>query len=834
MTDRSARAFRWTAAWVVGVAFAAGVSAPAGDGEGWDDKLKQAQSKIKAAEEERQLRGEIHFKAGMEHFKEARYVQAQAELQKAVSLGHVEAQEHLQKVNAILDVSNDKFKTALDDLRRMHGAQVDMILFEIDRGFQEGDAFLRQGQYENAIRVYEKVRTQIRFLPMEVPNRETKLSRVDAALKEARGSYDKERSKDDEQKRKLAQQLIEDAEARKQDLARKRIEKMLLDAEEAYAREEFDYAVRLSDRILQEEPANLSAKDLKRRARAARYEHRKSSNQVETAHRLRQVDLFAEDLQVPADPTMAVEFPSNWLSVRAEREAKGQGLSFIEEEPWKKAVREKLKGRIGPYDQAGSTMNDILAMIEKKAGVTIHIDKAIEADLQNQTIATFKDLVGDASVEMVLNRLVDIFQYKWTLKYGGVYITTKEGFFGEMVFRFLDVKDLLVKPKDFTAPNTGFAQTAGGGLGGDEEESEDQPLELSDIVDLIKTNVSEIEEAGGAVEPVEKTGQISVKAPVELHAKVGEVLKGLRSQQSMLVDIHARFLRVETDLVDDLGVSWQGLVGRTVTGTTASSGILNEPGKMNDVRFLQPGSGTVHSQFLGDSFRIGGTAKSQRADNASSLLQYSYLNDWQASMVLRAVHMTRKGSIVHAPHLKCFNTQRAYMVVIREEAYIRDVATLVSSGIGGAAGIDPEVGTIRSGTSFEVRPVVSADRKFITLELKPTQAEVIAFRNIDVQSALNNTNSSRTPIYIEAPQLELRQVRTTVSVPDNATILLGGLTAYSKQHQYNGIPGISKIPILNFFFGRDADVQEKNSLLIMVRAMIVDNQEEEERQFGRR
>lgn len=803
--------------------------APAGnDADRWKERLEQTREKRAAAEEERALRAQIHYESGLEHYREGRLVQAQAEFQKSTDLGHAEAPSYLRRVNAILDVSSDRFANALEDLRKRHGAQLDMQLFEIDKGLEDGDRAVREGRFERAIAVYEKVRDQVRFLPVEVPNREAKLQRVEAALREARVSYEKVRAEDEKRKQEEARRLIQQAEAEQLELARQRIEKMLADAEEAYDNQEYEYAIRLADQVLRDEPSNLDAADLKRRARAANSDRRSKRNRVEQNYAMRQMEHYMEEIQRPIDPDASVVFPDNWLSVRAYREARGQGL-VVEETPWKKALRERLSGPAGrPFDYSGTTVELIIAEFEKDMGIQMKLDPKIEDQHKDIQITQFKDELGTIPLDQKLNELTDALGLKWTLKYGGVFISNDEGVRGEMQTRFLDVKDLLVKPLNFSAPSTGFATTSTGGLEGDEEEPEEEGLDLEKIVEIITKHVPEIADAEGEVTAVEETQQIGVKAPVELQAKVTEVLEGLRSQQSLLVDVQARFLRVQNDLADELGITWQGLPGRQVPIAGApSSGILNEAGKKGDVRF-----GSGYNSYLGTKFPLGGATRSNNVDNAASFLQFSYINDWQVSMILRAIHTTRKGSIVQAPHLKMFNTQRAYMVVIKEKAYIKDVNAQLGA-LAGAA-LDPEIGTIREGTSFEVRPVVSADRKFITLELKPTQAEVIDFRQIDVSSALGEQQGTADPVYIEAPELEIRQIRTTVTVPDNGTILLGGLTAYASVHQYSGLPGISKIPLLNFLFGQDVTVKERNSLMIMIRAMIVDNQEEEERQFGRR
>lgn len=823
----------WTGAFLLACACGAGAARaeepPAGDagGERWRERLEQTRERRAAAEEERALRAQLHFEAGLEHFKEGRLIQAQAAFEKSASLGHPDAPEHLRKVNAVLDVSTDRFSNALDELRKRHGAQLDMQLFEIERGFEEGDRAVKAGRFEKAIQVYEKVRDQIRFLPVEVPGRETKLQRVEASLAEARASFEKARREEERRKQEEARRLIQMAEEEQAKLARQRVEKMLADAEAAYEGQQYDYAIRLADQVLRDEPGNTEASDVKRRARAALFENRQNRNRVEHAYQTRQLENYMEEILRPYDPTVSVEFPENWLTVRAYRESRGRGI-VVEEEPWQQKIREHLRQPIGAFDEDQSTVGRILRFLMDRSGIQIKLDPRIQAEHEDKQISSFSDRTGTIPLEHKLTELTDALGLKWTLKYHGVFISDAEGVRGEVKPLFLDVKDLLVKPLNFTAPATGFATSTAGGLEGEEEEPDEEGLNLERIVELINQHVPEIEQAEGAVEAIEETQQISVKAPVELHPRVVAVLEGLRSQQTLLVDVHARFLRVESDLADQLGISWQGLPGRQVSGAATSSGILNEPGKLNDVRF----TGSAAGNYLADSFRLGGPTRVSNFAAGQSLLQYSYLNDWQVSAIVNMVHMSHKGSIVQAPHLKMFNTQRAYMVVIRETTYIKDVNAQLGA-LSGAA-LDPEIGTIREGTSFEVRPVVSADRKFITLELKPTQAEIVQIREIDVSSALGGQQSGAAPVNIEAPQLEIRQIRTTITLPDNGTVLLGGLTAYSSQSQYTGIPGFSKVPFLNFLFGSDVQVKERNSLMIMVRAMIVDNQEEEEKQFGRR
>ena len=51
------------------------------------------------------------------------------------------------------------------------------------------------------------------------------------------------------------------------------------------------------------------------------------------------------------------------------------------------------------------------------------------------------------------------------------------------------------------------------------------------------------------------------------------------------------------------------------------------------------------------------------------------------------------------------------------------------------------------------------------------------------------------------PNIATRYIRTTVSSPNGATIVLGGLIMDNKQDNRNGIPILSRLPVVGALFG---------------------------------
>ena len=54
------------------------------------------------------------------------------------------------------------------------------------------------------------------------------------------------------------------------------------------------------------------------------------------------------------------------------------------------------------------------------------------------------------------------------------------------------------------------------------------------------------------------------------------------------------------------------------------------------------------------------------------------------------------------------------------------VTTKLLAGTDGGGSLDPVISVLNHGSIIDVQPVVSSDRKYITLEVRPTQAVLLA------------------------------------------------------------------------------------------------------------
>ena len=86
---------------------------------------------------------------------------------------------------------------------------------------------------------------------------------------------------------------------------------------------------------------------------------------------------------------------------------------------------------------------------------------------------------------------------------------------------------------------------------------------------------------------------------------------------------------------------------------------------------------------------------------------------------------------------------------------------------------------------LDVQATVSADRKYVTMTLRPQLAQLLNLFVFNFQAAGSTTAggifagpvvSTAASGFLQEPELQITEVRTTVSVPDGGTLLLGGQT----------------------------------------------------------
>lgn len=207
-----------------------------------------------------------------------------------------------------------------------------------------------------------------------------------------------------------------------------------------------------------------------------------------------------------------------------------------------------------------------------------------------------------------------------------------------------------------------------------------------------------------------------------------------------------------------------------------------------------------------------------------------FLDDVQIDFLIKATQADRRTTTVTAPRLTLTNGQVANVYVVTQRSLVTDLTPVTGDG---AVGFDPTVTPIPSGVTMLVEAVITADRRYVTMNIDTSintldrvdQSEITAV----VGGALVNSGSVGS--FIQLPVVTTTRVQTTVTVPDEGTVLLGGQRLLTERQVEVGVPILSKLPIINRFFTNRIESKEESTLIVLVKPTIMIQQEAEEKAF---
>ena len=90
---------------------------------------------------------------------------------------------------------------------------------------------------------------------------------------------------------------------------------------------------------------------------------------------------------------------------------------------------------------------------------------------------------------------------------------------------------------------------------------------------------------------------------------------------------------------------------------------------------------------------------------------------------------------------------------------------------------------------------------------------------LDVKQTVNDVGDPRPPSL--SPDIIKREAETSVVLRDNQTLVLGGLIRSRRNSTKQGIPWLSKIPVLGFLFGATVDRMERTELLLLITPRVI-------------
>jgi general secretion pathway protein D len=775
------------------------------------------------------------YRTGYRMYQDLRYEEAAHELRIAARLDpdHEKARKLLYEVLWILGERKGEIHDTARQLVERRLARIQQAQAEMERVYVEARRLFDDKQFEGSIVKFEQVLEIIRWFPYFIDKKGYEdaakfwigLARIEA---EAKNAFTRSR------KQSIVQQQKEFEQARDYRYIQAKITTLMEKAKEAIKLEKYARAEDLLSKVLRDDPHNDPAIKLKKHA--TKYRHLKKSLR-NVQDKVEELKKSFENVNRVAIPYMdLLRFPTEaeW-EIISQRELPLLKMIKREESPAVRRINSKLENQKVTINFSETPFEEAINFLRDITGLNFVISNE----------AT--DVITDASVSLRLreirlkNALALILavddSLKWSIKHDVIYISTEEAEPPELFLEFYNVSEIVQSVPDYEAPQIAlrdvgepWRQGGGGGGGGgvidlgddDDDGVVGTGFDYEKLMELIERILGDDDSEG---EINYTGGLLIVRKSLEAHKKIQKLLSTLRKTVGIMVTVEARFVDVQDNFLESLGIDWRDLVP-TINETTGPGGAavnagyhyINAQGQ-NELR------GAITNAL---SIPLAAGFPFNMSETGGMAVQFNLTQEYQVQAILDAVTKNYKSTELAAPRITVFNTQRSHIMAIYQESYLADIEI----NTVGIPTLQPVIGILNHGSILEAKPVVTYDKKYVLVEIKPTMAVDLTGLTQDRTGRTVLLQGGLTSVNIELPTLALTKIRTTVIVPDGGTVILGGLKNLIHYELETTVPLLGRIPIIKNLFRKKGNMSMRRNLVILLRADITILREKEEQLFG--
>lgn len=326
--------------------------------------------------------------------------------------------------------------------------------------------------------------------------------------------------------------------------------------------------------------------------------------------------------------------------------------------------------------------------------------------------------------------------------------------------------------------------------------------------------------------------------------KVRNIL--LRYNEIKQVEIEAKFMEVNQGALKELGFNWNvynmdadgksknvlfATNNRTLGQTTSDIQAGSQPITiLQPADQVQPGAENPYTvpqviPGLPSTINLGSSAI-----NATNTL-LGVINGYNVDLVVSALEQKQGSDLLCAPKVTVISGVTATITVSQQMRYPEtwgdvqsNVGTSSSTGNGSSAGVTITPGTPQDFTTTDVGVVMTVTPNVeedgsINLVLNPKVTEFEGFMEYGgVAVALSAGTIVTVPSGFIQPVFSVREVNTTVTVFDGATVVMGGLVREEVRSVNDQVPILGDIPLIGRLFKSKGESRQKKNLLIFVTA----------------
>jgi type II secretory pathway component GspD/PulD (secretin) len=357
---------------------------------------------------------------------------------------------------------------------------------------------------------------------------------------------------------------------------------------------------------------------------------------------------------------------------------------------------------------------------------------------------------------------------------------------GKMVTTSYPVAELVV-----SAPNTG-------------KKGETGKTHEEDLIRSIQHTLSPqtwAENGGsGTIEYFPTTMALVVNQTPDVQEQIADLLSKLRREQNTEVALEVRLITVRDECFERVGVDFNN--APVACPQSANLPPLCPAGCVND---STPAAAPAGGPNAGPVF----------------------LSDRQVFKFLDGVQGDQRSNIMQAPKVTLLNGQIGNVDCTDKQKFVTGLEVVQRDGQAVAV---PKTEEVVTGFHMTACPVVSADRRFVTVNLDVNQTDLasaaVPLCPVTVQIKDDQGKPQPFTQLLQQPKVNTLRIQKTLTIPDGGTVLLGGLKKVVEARNEYGPPVLSRVPYVNRLFKNVGYGREAQTVYVLVTPRVIVNEEE--------
>lgn len=281
-----------------------------------------------------------------------------------------------------------------------------------------------------------------------------------------------------------------------------------------------------------------------------------------------------------------------------------------------------------------------------------------------------------------------------------------------------------------------------------------------------------------------ETGTIAVRATSRQHERVGEFIEQIAGSARRQVLIEATVVEVLLNDNYQGGVDWSALgidkLGYTIRQNLTGPRIGESP--FFSVEYNNPRAA------------VGGSVSS----------------------ITKLLNSYGKTRVLSSPKIMTLNNQSAVMKVVENKVYFTVQSTVTPGQQGQAALVTysstPNV--VPEGFVMNVTPQIS-DRDMVNLNVRPSVTRITGFARDP------NPDLARANVTNQIPEIQTREFESMLRLVSGQTAMMGGLMQDSFANNRDGLPVLSRVPLLGDAVSFRNDTGRKSEFVVFLRATVI-------------